>query len=143
MATWKALLRTDPASIALFDEDYLEKRNGVNYQQQVALHDGPSTGIRQDSCLNTLEYFHVTENVSVDIMHDVLEGIAPLEVKLLLRHYIYEDKLLSLEQLNERIVSFEYGYSNEKNKPSVILNLRTSENAIRQTATQMWCLIQT
>lgn len=50
---------------------------------------------------------------------------------------------MCLEQLNERIVSFDYGYSNDKNKPSVILNLRTSETAIRQTAAQMWCLIQT
>lgn len=100
------------------------------------------TGIKEDSCLNTLKYFHVTENVGVDIMHDVLEGVAPLEVKLLLRHYIYNEKMLCLEQLNERIINFDYGYSNEKNKPSIILNLRTFETAVRQTAAQMWCLIQ-
>lgn len=35
------------------------------------------TGIKEDSCLNALEYFHVTENVGVDIMHDVLEGVGP------------------------------------------------------------------
>ena len=104
------------------------------------LNDSTSTGIKQDSCLNTLKYFHVTEGVCVDIMHDVL-GVASLEVKLLLRQLIYEDNLFTLEQLNNRISSFDYGYIIEKNKPSVILNLRTNENAVRQTASQMWCLL--
>ncbi|XP_038580037.1 uncharacterized protein LOC119906766 [Micropterus salmoides] len=128
-------------SQSVFNEDDLEKRDRHNYQQHVVLNDVTVTGIKQDSCLNTLEYFHVTENVGVDIMHDVLEGVAPLEVKLLLRHYIFEEKLLCLEQLNERIASYDYGYSNTKNKPSEILNLK-SETAIKQTAAQMWCLIQ-
>lgn len=105
------------------------------------LNDPSSTGIKHDSCLNTLTYFHVTEGVCVDIMHDVLEGVAPLEVKLMLRQFIYEDKLFTLEQLNNRISSFDYGYMNERNKPSVILNLRTNENAVKQTASQMWCLL--
>ncbi|XP_052003744.1 uncharacterized protein LOC127658461 [Xyrauchen texanus] len=60
----------------------------------------------------------------------------------MLRHFIYEERLFSLELLNHRISSFDYGYGNEKNKPSVILNLRTSDNAIKQTASQMWCLLQ-
>ena len=38
-----------------------------------------STGIKEDSCLNTLQYFHVTENVCED-MDDILEGVARLEV---------------------------------------------------------------
>ena len=125
----------------VFEEDEFEKRTKDNYQQHVMLNNSTITGIKQDSCLNTLKYFHVTEGVCVDIMHDVLEGVAPLEVKLLLRQLIYEDNLFTLEQLNDRISSFDYGYMNEKNKPSVILNLRTNENAVRQTASQMWCLL--
>lgn len=74
-------------------------------------------------------------------MHDILEGVAPLEVKLMLQHFIYFEKLFTLEQLNDRIASFDYGYTNVKNKPSVILNLRTAENPIKETASQMWCLL--
>lgn len=51
-------------------------------------------------------------------------------------------KVFTLELLNQRISSFDYGYGNEKNKPSAILNLRTSGNAVKQTASQMWCLLQ-
>ncbi len=46
-----------------------------------------------------------------------------------------------MEQLNDRISSFRYGYSDVKNKPSVIMNLRSSESAVKQTASQMWCLL--
>lgn len=60
----------------------------------------------------------------------------------MLHHFIYEEKIFSLELLNHRITSYDYGHGNEKNKPSVILNLRTSDNAVKQTASQMWCLLQ-
>lgn len=46
-----------------------------------------------------------------------------------------------MEQLNDRILSFDYDYMKEKNKPSVILNLRTNDNAVKQTDSQMLCLL--
>lgn len=127
---------------SVFDEDKIEKRTRENYEQHVMLNDPSATGVKEDSCLNKLHYFHVTENTCVDIMHDILEGVAPLEVRLMLRHFIYEEKLFDLELLNHRMSCFDYGYEGEKNKPSVILNLRTSDNAVKQTASQMWCLMQ-
>ncbi|KAF0046008.1 hypothetical protein F2P81_002537 [Scophthalmus maximus] len=86
-----------------------------------------STKEKDGDCFVAAVKLH--ENTCVDIMHDVLEGVAPLEVKLLLRHFIYEEKLFTLEQLNDRIAGFDYGYMNDKNKPSAIINLRSSENA--------------
>lgn len=74
--------------------------------------------------------------------HNILEGVALLEVRLMLKHFIYEEKLFTLELLNQRISSFDYECGNEKNKPSDILNLRTSDNTVKQTASQMWCLLQ-
>lgn len=124
-----------------FDDDRLELRNRENYQLHVSQENPAATGVKQDSCLNTLKYFHITEHVGVDVMHDILEGVAPLEVKLMLQQFIYVEELFTLEQLNDRIVSTDYGYTNEKNKPSVILNLRTAENPVKQTACQMWCLL--
>lgn len=126
----------------VLDDDKVEMRTRQNYTEHAILCDASATGVKENSCLNTLKYFHVTENICADIMHDVLEGVAPLELKLLLRHLVYEEKCLTLQQLNNRIVTYDYGYSNIKNKPSVIVNLKSSEGAIRQTASQMWCLIQ-
>lgn len=89
------------------------------------------TVIKEDYCLNSLSYFHVTENVCVDIMQDVLEGV------LILKHFIYNKKPFTSEHFNQSLVSFDYSFANEKNKPRVILNLRTSEDPIKQTASQM------
>lgn len=107
------------------------------HQQHVGLNDGTMTGIKHYSCVNTLELFHVTENVGVDVMHYVLEGVAPLEFKLLQIHYIYEAKLLCLE-LNIQMKEYSaliMGIQMRKTNPM------PSGTAIRLTVAQMWCLI--
>lgn len=69
-------------------------------------------------------------------MHDILEGVAPLEVKLLLCKCI-ADGLLSLEELNDRLIRFNYGYT-ESDKPMPFLNRALqSEGSIRLSASQM------
>lgn len=40
--------------------------------------------------------------------HDILEGIGPKEVRLVLQRLVAE-KLISLDELNDRLVSFNYG----------------------------------
>ena len=43
-------------------------------------HSSMTYGLTRDSCLNSSSYFHVTEGLAPDIMHDVLEGVAQYEV---------------------------------------------------------------
>ena len=52
-------------------------------------------------------------------MHDLLEGICSLEVHLVLAALI-QDGYFTLDLLNSRITSFDYGIVDSKNKPSVI-----------------------
>ena len=53
-----------------------------------ALRDHVATkyGVVQDSTLNSSKYFHVTEGLVPDVMHDVLEGCAPYVVNELLKY---------------------------------------------------------
>jgi hypothetical protein len=60
----------------------------------------------------------VTEGLDLDIMHNQLEGVLPLELKMLMRKVIQIYKLITLDDLNERIATFSYGPINQKNKPS-------------------------
>ena len=55
-----------------------------------------------------------------DVMHDVLEGVLQYEVKLLLRHLIYDEHCFTLDQLNSRISRMELGYMESSNRPSEI-----------------------
>ena len=43
-------------------------------------------GVKRSCLLNSLKYFNTIDNFSVDIMHDILEGVAQFEVKLVLEY---------------------------------------------------------
>ena len=55
-----------------------------------------------------------------DSMHDILEGIASLEIKLFLRLCTMSG-IFSLSYLNDRLMNFNFGYS-EQDKPVPILS---------------------
>lgn len=61
--------------------------------------------------------FHTSDNHAVDIMHDILEGVAQFEVKLILE-YILEN-YLTAKELSARIDSFNYGYTERRNRPQM------------------------
>lgn len=55
-------------------------RSLANYAIDVALKNISVTGIFEDSDWNNLINFHVTFNISIDIMHDLLEGICHYDI---------------------------------------------------------------
>ena len=95
----------------------------------------PETHFEQCSKLNRLSILEEVPGFSVvtallhDIMHDLYEGILPVEVKLLLRHCV-SCNYLSIDELNNRLLAFDF----PENKPSAI--------DTRQTASQMMTLSQ-
>uniref|UniRef100_A0A1X7U1C6 Uncharacterized protein n=1 Tax=Amphimedon queenslandica TaxID=400682 RepID=A0A1X7U1C6_AMPQE len=56
--------------------------------------------------------------------------------------YFIDQKLLTLNDLNDLIRSFPYGKSDVKNKPALITlkTLKSSDHLLKQTASQCWCL---
>ncbi|CAG5090365.1 Protein of unknown function [Cotesia congregata] len=89
-----------------------------------------SEGVLQGEILSPLLFvlnkysfkgFHIMENLSVDPMHDYLDGICPHDLALILQHFIYQEKLFNIEQLNCRIQGFNYGCNYNQNKPPEIL----------------------
>lgn len=47
-------------------------------------------------------------NISVDVMHDVWEGVVQYDIAKILNVFINTNKYFSLEQLNQRILAFPY-----------------------------------
>lgn len=87
--------------------------------------------------------FDPCEQLVEDVMHIFLEGVLAYEIKLLLNYYISDIKAFGLSDLNNRIQQFCYGYSNSKNKPSLILERdleKTASTNLGQSASQMWLL---
>lgn len=78
-------------------------------------------GLNRESSLNKLKTFHVIGSVVAEEMHDLWEGLLPIQMKKLLNHLIYdENPVMTLDWLNEAISDFDYEYSESLNKPSVI-----------------------
>ncbi|XP_013413276.1 uncharacterized protein LOC106175700 [Lingula anatina] len=115
------------------------------YEADLAQHDVTLTGIKSPCALNDLSEFHVTSNFVVDIMHDLLEGVCSLEVKLILNGLI-QSNVLTIDELNAQIKSFNYGFCDSHNKPTTNtiteLSLRNPDGASGQSASQMWCLVR-
>ena len=101
-------------------------------------HISTTYGINRESILNSLRYFHTVEGLVPDInMHDVLEGTLQLCVKQLLVHYVIEEKLFSLTELNRRIAIFKYGWADVKNKPTPFIRTTltsTENNGLKQSS---------
>ena len=92
-------------------------------------------GLTRDAILNKSRYFHITEGLSPDCMHDILEGALQYEVKELLKS-VTERRLITLQQINSRVALFPYKSCDGVNKPSPI-SLSAADHALRQTG---WCL---
>ncbi len=89
-------------------------------------------GLTRESILNTARYYHVTEGLPPDCMHDILDGALQYEIKELLKSLVSR-KFLNLEDLNQRIELFPYDPCDSVNKPSPINNLSSSDHHLRQS----------
>jgi hypothetical protein len=96
-------------------------------------------GITGDCILNELAFFHVIGGLVPDVMHDLLEGILPLVISKMILHFI-KRKFFTLDQLNNKIKNFKYGYHEVVNKPCSIDRKQLINGKINQTASQMWLL---
>ena len=80
--------------------------------------DSTTYGINSSSPLNTIHHFHVANSqLPQDVMHILLEGVIPLETKLVIQSLI-EDGYITLDVLNDRVANFSYGRVEARSKPS-------------------------
>ena len=97
-----------------------------------------SFGVRRTCILNDLQYFNVSGNFAIDNMHDILDGVGQFELKLLFGYL--SDKIISKQDIFERVYAYSYGYLELKNRPSRI-NMEQTGNGIGLNAIQTFCLI--
>lgn len=97
-------------------------------------------GLRRNSKLNCLQYFHVTHGLPPDLGHDLFEGVCPDILGKVLTHFI-DEQIISLKKINDIISSFPYMASDKSNRPSALL-WSSGRLIVKQKAAQMWCLIR-
>lgn len=80
-----------------------------NYKTDLEMNDCSLTGLNENSIFNNIPFFHVVENYSVDIMHDVFEGVFHYNICEVINYFVFEKKIFSLDTLNSRKNLFQYG----------------------------------
>ena len=125
-----------------------DARDDVSHADHCNLLKGPLKdhhsvvyGINRKAALQDVNHFSVVTGLPHDIMHDLLEGAFLFELKACLNHCVNE-RYFTVDELNERIMSFDFGTSENANKPACIDEkvLKSKDGKLHQSASQTWLL---
>ena len=98
------------------------------------------TGIKAVCAFSKLTGFRVTEQFPPDIAHDILGGVVPYILSLVLTTLV-KKRLVSVDDLNERITTFPWNSVGDRPKHLRIV-AGTGKIRIRQSASQTWTLLR-
>lgn len=126
-------------------ELFSKLRTRESYDEQIAIVSesvkvkyDETKGVKCYCQLNDLKYFHLIDNPTADIMHDICEGTIPFILK---RMFIccFDLKLFGKDELNSMVQFYDYGFLNRRNIPSEI---NADKRSLGQNATQSLCLFR-
>ncbi len=99
-------------------------------------------GINRKSKLIDFPAFDLIRQTPQDIMHVILEGVAPLEVKTVLKHLVLSGQL-ELDTFNSAILGYPYSTDvRDKPCPITVTTLSSNDNRLKQSAGQMLVLLK-
>lgn len=108
----------------LCDSDFIPRtieshsRHVDALKTEEAQYFGMVYGLNNDSILNSLKYSHVIEALAPDAMHDLLEGVLPRTMCLMLHTMITVDRYFTINTLNHAFNNFKFGQG--VSKPSKV-----------------------
>lgn len=115
--------REEIQSSAVRDGEFTSRTKGSHDHdlQDVLQGDGHNQfGVQRDCVLRVnLQYFHTIAGFPPDVLHDLFEGIVPVELALCIQEMI-KLKYFTLEYLNKTIVTFPYQHADKTDKPHPI-----------------------
>lgn len=121
-------------------ENRLLLRNAINYDEDVAISNVSLTGIKENSILNSINTFHVTQNFAVDIMHDIFEGVCHYDICHIIVKLI-DMQYFSLNILNDRKLMFNYGDIEIDHISPAITQSNLANFHLKMTAREMMTFI--
>lgn len=116
-------------------EDVTILRNKINYAEDITINNVSITGIKERCVFNVLHSFDAVENYSVDIMHDLLEGVCIYEISYILYHFIVQKRYFTLDTLNWRLEFFKFNPT--CSRPPTISSSQLYNKSIKMSASEM------
>lgn len=134
--------------VCITEEEFTLRTKEEHTSHLELLENAPSTfskeyysrkcGVCTKSKLLEAPYFDVTQQLPMDIIHVLVEGVLAYEIKYLLRYYISEG-CFSLTEINNDIRKFPLGYAHCKDRSFTITEgdlTRESSTNLGQTASR-------
>lgn len=109
--------------------------NSYFERKEVAVED---FGYKKYCVLNNIDNFNILTNWSVDVMHDIHEGLIVFLLENIYK-FVINNGILTEYELSSRILNFNYGILNTKNRPSRFTITRAGFGL---TAAQLYCVMQ-
>lgn len=96
-------------------------------------------GVKEDCIFHELPNFHISNNLTCDIMHDLTEGVHRYSMAKIISYFI-EQKVFNLKSLNDRIKYYSYSCM-ERNIPPSIKEDHLKNGCIILSSAEMLCLV--
>lgn len=118
----------------------------TNNQQVQAVKQDPAMaekyGVKGECVLTDgLEHFHVVRWYPPDILHDLLEGIVPVELSLCISDMISKMHF-TIETLNHAMKTFEYAFHDKTDQPQLIAHGFSTKGTIGGNGHENWTLLR-
>lgn len=95
-------------------------------------------GVKSYCHLNDIKHFHIMRNISVDFMHDILEGLISFTL-LEVFEYCTNRNIATIDQIESLVECFNFGELDKCAKPSKI---KLDKKNLGQSASQSYCLFK-
>lgn len=119
-------------------EDETKIRTIENYNTDLDKNDFNVTGIKEECFFNNIPSFHAIDSPSADIMHDIFEGVCHFQMTKIILNFI-ESKLFTLDDLNNRVSLFDFGFYEVGNLPVDIQMSHLKSGKLKMSASESIC----
>ncbi|XP_066583473.1 LOW QUALITY PROTEIN: uncharacterized protein [Prorops nasuta] len=111
-------------------------RTATKYKEDVQIMRFCDSGIKEDCIFNVVKDFDVIENSSVDVMHDVYEGVCNYVIAEILLKLVVEDKILNLDYINYRMRSLDFSFESSNLPPPISLDYLKNNRKLKMSASE-------
>ena len=115
--------------------------NQLDKNPELHNHFSKEYGVTKRSVPLDAPHFDVTDQLPQDVMHIILEGALSRTLFYVIT-YLVNNHFFTLEDLNEFVLNYNYGYSELKDKPVFVFadDLKSPHENLGQTAAQIWLI---
>jgi hypothetical protein len=116
-------------------------RNQHNYDTDLEVNNVTMTGINERCAFNDINTFHVVDNLCVDIMHDIFEGVCHYDLTHIILYFTESTAIFNLKYLNNRLSLFDYTYGELNDKCGMIKQEHLMKRKFNMSASEMMSFV--